>query len=358
MAELSDPPTRPRLLTGDQVTGRLHLGHLVGSLENRVASQETHECYLIIANVHALNSRTDDMQALRDDVIEMVIDELSVGIDPQKTTIFLQSEVPAISELTWFFASLLGYGRLMRNPTLKDELRVKNLGDNYPFAFLMYPVGQIADVLAFRPDTVPVGEDNVPHVELTREIARRFNVMFCGVDPQAGDDAHCQQGVFPIPDAPVGRVARLVGLDGKHKMSKSLNNAIYLSDSPKQVKKKCGRIYTGRQSASDPGVIDGNALWELHDAFNSNPEELADLKNRYRDGKVGDGDCKQRLAEHINALLDPIRARRAELESDPKCVIDILRTGTARANKVAEHTLQNAKEAMKFDFFPRDLMVP
>lgn len=345
--------SHPRILTGDQPTGRLHLGHFVGSLENRVAMQRTHDCYFIIANLHALNSRADDTAGLRDDVIQITIDYLSVGIDPNQSVIFLQSEVPAIAEMTWYFASLLGCGRLMRNPTVKDEIRIKNLGDNYPFAFLMYPVGQIADILAFRPDNVPVGEDQLPHIEMTREIARRFNITFCGVDPQAGDDAHCRDGLFPIPDASVGRVARLVGIDGKHKMSKSLNNAIFLSDTPKQVRKKCGKIYTGRQAADSPGVVEGNALWELHDAFNPDQSELADLKHRYREGTIGDGDCKQRLAEHIDVLLDPIRQRRAQLESKPDEVFEILRDGTTRANKLAEQTLAMAKDAMKMDFFSR-----
>lgn len=347
--------SKPRILTGDQVTGRLHVGHLVGSLENRVAMQATHDCFLIIANVHALNSRSHESVALREDVIQIVIDELSAGIDPDKTTIFLQSEVPAIAEMTWFFASLLGYGRLMRNPTVKEEIRVKNLGDNYPFAFLMYPVGQIADILAFRPDSVPVGEDQVPHIEMTREMARRFNVQFCGVDPQAGDDAHRKHGVFAIPDAPIGRVARLPGIDGKNKMSKSLNNAIFLGDDPKQVEKKCNRIFTGRQSATSPGVIEGNALWAFHDAFNRNEAEVADLKERYREGRIGDGECKKRLAECLNDLLEPIRARRRDWQNDPDKVLDVLQTGTARANVVAEETLWAAKQAMKFNFFPRSL---
>lgn len=345
----------PRILTGDQVTGRLHLGHLVGSIENRVAMQQTHECFLIIANVHALNSRANEPDALRDDVIQIVIDELSAGIDPNQTTLFLQSEVPAIAEMTWYFASLLGYGRLMRNPTVKDEIRVKNLGDNYPFAFLMYPVGQIADVLAFRPDSVPVGEDQLPNIEMAREIARRFNVQFCDIDPQASDSEHAAKGVFPIPDAPIGRVARLVGIDGKNKMSKSLANAIFLSDDAKTVGKKCNRIFTGRMSASDRGTIKGNPLWQYHDAFNPDRAEVDDMKDRYVRGAIGDGDCKKRLGEVLNTMLEPMRQRRAELESDPQQVLEILHHGTQRANAVAEETLWKAKEAMRMNFFARDL---
>jgi len=346
---------RPRLLTGDTPTGRLHLGHWVGSVENRVRMQATHECFFILANVHALTTRAETPGDVSDDARQITLDYLSAGIDPQRSTIFLQSEVPAIAELTWYFAMLLGSNRLMRNPTVKDEILVKNLGDSYSFGFLMYPVGQIADILAFRPDEVPVGEDQVPHIEMTREIARRFNIVYCGVDPQAGDEAHAEQGVFPIPAAPVGRVARLVGIDGQHKMSKSLNNAIFLSDSAKEVKRKCARIFTGRMSADDPGKIEGNPLWELHDAFNPDADELADMKARYAEGKVGDGECKQRLAEVINDLLEPMRQRRAEFEAKPKWVDEVLFDGTSRANRAAEQTLWKAKRAMKMGFFRRKL---
>lgn len=346
---------KPRVLTGDTPTGHLHLGHYVGSIENRLAMQDKYDCYFFVANLHALTTRSGDVAGIRADTIAIVKDWLSCGIDPDKATLFLQSEIPAIAELTWYFAMLLGYGRLMKNPTVKDEIRVKNLGENYSFGFLMYPVGQIADILAFRPDEVPVGEDQVPHIEMTREIARRFNIVYCGVDPQAGDEAHAEQGVFPIPAAPVGRVARLVGIDGQHKMSKSLNNAIFLSDSAKEVKRKCARIFTGRMSADDPGKIEGNPLWELHDAFNPDADELADMKARYAEGKVGDGECKQRLAEVINDLLEPMRQRRAEFEAKPKWVDEVLFDGTSRANRAAEQTLWKAKRAMKMGFFRRKL---
>lgn len=342
---------RPRILTGDTPTGRLHLGHYVGSIENRLALQETHDCFFIIANTHALTTRSENPGGIREDVFQVATDYLAAGIDPRKATIFIQSEVPAIAELSWFLAMLVGYGRLMRNPTVKDEIIVKNLGDNYSVGFLMYPVGQVADILAFRPMSVPVGQDQVPHIEMTREIARRFNVLYCGVDPQAGDEEHNKKGVFPIPDAPVGRVARLLGIDGKNKMSKSLNNAIFLSDSPKEVQKKCNQIFTGRMSATDRGTIEGNPLWMLHDAFNPNKGEVEEMKNLYREGKIGDGECKKRLAEVLNEFLEPMRQRRAGL--DVETVTEVLREGTARANVVAEETLWQAKRAMKFDFFAR-----
>lgn len=344
-----------RILTGDTPTGRLHLGHYVGSIENRLALQDSHDCFFIIANTHALTTRLERATAVHEDVLQITMDYLASGIDPEKSTIFVQSEVPAIAELTWYFAMLLGYGRLMRNPTVKDEIVMKNLGDNYSFGFLMYPVGQVADILAFRPEAVPVGQDQVPHIEMTREIARRFNIIYCGVDPQTEDPVHGQKGVFPIPEAVVGRVARLAGTDGKQKMSKSLDNAIFLSDSPKQVQKKCNRIFTGRMNATDPGVIEGNPLWQYHDVFNPDKDQVQEMKDRYRAGQVGDGECKKRLAEVVNELLDPMRRRRAELEADPDRVLHVLYEGTARANALAEETLWMAKQAMKFDFFPRRL---
>ncbi len=219
----------------------------------------------------------------------------------------------------------------------------------------MYPVGQVADILAFRPAYVPVGEDQVPHIEMCRELARRFNITYCGIDPQAGDEEHAKKGVFPVPEVKVGRVARLVGIDGSAKMSKSLGNAILLSDDAKTVQKKCNKIFTGRQNPTDPGKIEGNPLWDYHTIFNPNKDEVAQMKALYREGKIGDGECKKRLAEVLNAMLEPIRQRRAGLEAHPDRVLEILRDGTARANAVAEETLWSAKKAMHFDFFPRDL---
>ena len=355
MSQPSSTSVRPRILTGDQATGRLHLVHFVGSLESRLALQETHDCFFIIANIHAYTTLSEQAQAVHDNALGIATDYLAAGIDPAKATIFLQSEVPAIAEMTWYFAMLLGYGRLMRNPTLKDEIVIKGKEDTYSFGFLMYPVGQIADILAFRPQAVPVGEDQAPHIEMTREIARRFNVVYCGVDPQAGDGAHARDGVFPIPEIRVGRVARLPGLDGKAKMSKSLGNAIYLSDDAKTVQKKCNRIFTGRMNPTDPGVIEGNPLWVYYDAFDPDKAEVEDLKARYRGGKVGDGACKQRLAEVLNVFLEPMRLRRAELDAHPEEVLAVLHAGTAHANEVAEQTLALAKHAMKLDFFPRQL---
>ncbi len=348
-------PEKPRILTGDTPTGRLHLGHWVGSLERRVALQDSHDCYFILANVHAFTTRADHSDEIRADTLEIVRDYLAAGIDPARATIFLQSEIPAIAELTFLFSMLLGYGRVMKNPTIKDEIRVKDLGDSYSFGFLLYAVGQTADILSFRPVGVPVGEDQVPHIEMTREVARRFNQMYCGVSDQIADIDHVEKGgVFPVPNAEVGRVSRLVGTDGNNKMSKSLNNAIYLSDTAKQVQKKVNKIFTGRQSADEPGDPT-NVLFQYHDAFNHDEVEVADLKERYAQGKVGDGEVKKILGTKINELLEPMRARRAEYEGSDDRILEILRDGCTKANHTAEKTLALAKEAMALGFFNRTL---
>ncbi|XOV76622.1 MAG: tryptophan--tRNA ligase [Phycisphaerales bacterium] len=347
---------RPRILTGDTPTGRLHLGHWVGSVENRVNLQEKYDCYFLLANMHAFTTRADSPADIRQDTIEIVKDWLAAGIDPEKSTVVLQTEVPAIAELTWFFAMLIPFNRVMRNPTLKTEIDSKGLGDHYSFGFPMYAVGQCADILAFRPELVPVGEDQVAHIEMCREVARRFNVLYCGVDSKVEDEEFVKEGgVFPIPAALVGKTGRLIGTDGVQKMSKSLGNAIFLSDSPKQVKKKLGQIYTGRQSLDEPGDI-SNALFEYVRIFIKDQGRVKELEERYSKGdNIGDGHIKVEVAEAINELLEPMRERRAELEGpdgDEK-VIEIIRTGTARANEVAEETLAMAKESMKLDFFAR-----
>lgn len=352
----SSGTSKPRILTGDTPTGRLHLGHFVGSLERRLALQETHDCYFIIANVHAFTTRSDKPDDIRSDVLEIVRDYLAVGIDPVRSTIFLQSEIPAIAELTFFFSMLLGYGRVMKNPTIKDEIRVKNLGDSYSFGFLLYAVGQTADILAFRPEAVPVGEDQVPHIEMTREVARKFNQLYCNISDQIPDDQHVEKGgVFPVPHADVGRVARLVGTDGNNKMSKSLNNAIYLSDTAKQVQKKINKIYTGRQNPTDPGDPN-NILFQYHDAFNHDSKRVTELKELYVAGKIGDGDVKKELGIAINTILDPMRERRVQYEGNDDIIRDILRDGCTKANAVAEETLYLAKQAMKVDLAPRSLL--
>ena len=349
---------KPRILTGDTPTGKLHLGHFVGSIENRLALQDEYDCYFLLANMHAFTTRADRADEIRRDTLEIVKDWLACGIDPDRSTIVLQTECPAIAELSWYFAMLIPFNRVMRNPTLKTEIDTKGLGDTYPFGFPMYAVGQCADILAFRPELVPVGEDQVAHIEMCREVARRFDQVYCGVDSQAEDaDYASLGGVFPIPAAKVGRVARLVGYDGKQKMSKSLGNAIFLSDTPKEVKKKLGQLYTGRQAMDEPGDIT-NALFDYVRAFIHDADRVAELERRYAAGdNIGDGHVKQEVAEAINALLEPIRAKRAEYEKPggDDLIIDIIKAGTNRANGVAEETLHMAKEAMGLDFGRRTL---
>jgi len=346
---------RPRVLTGDTPTGKLHLGHYVGSLANRLAMQEGYECFFLLANMHAFTTRADQAAEIRRDTIEIVKDWLSVGLDPERSTFVLQTEVPAIAELTWFFAMLIPFNRVMRNPTLKTEIDSKGLGDTYPFGFPMYAVGQCADILAFTPESVPVGEDQVAHIEMCREVARRFNQLYCGVDPHAEDEQHIESGgVFPIPTALVGKVGRLVGTDGKQKMSKSLNNAIFLSDTPKQVKKKIGAMYPGQsRNPDEPGDPDINPVFEYADVFVEDAASVAEMKDRYRRGdNLGDGHVKAAVIEAINGLLEPIRERRAALDGpdgDEKA-IEIVKAGTARANAAAEETLHRAKAAMGLDF--------
>lgn len=349
---------KPRILTGDTPTGRLHLGHYVGSLENRLRLQDQYDCYFLIANMHAFTTRADKPADIRESTIEIVKDWLAVGIDPERSTIVLQTEVPAIAELSWFFSMLIPFNRVMRNPTLKTEIEDKDLGDKYSFGFPLYAVGQCADILAFRPELVPVGEDQVAHIEMCREVARRFNQFYCGVDPHTADEDYPKAGaIWPIPKALVGRVGRLVGIDGKQKMSKSLNNAIFLSDPAKEVKKKIGQIFTGRQTLTEPGDIN-NSLFQYVRCFIRDEARVKELEDRYSRGdNIGDGHVKGELSEAISGMLAPMQARRAEYEGkggDEK-VVELIRAGTRRANAVAEETLWMAKQKMGLGFGKREL---
>lgn len=352
--------TKPRLLTGDTPTGRLHLGHWVGSLENRVRLQEIYDCYFIIANIHAFTTRADKPEAIRESVFDIALDYLAAGIDPTKSTIFIQSEIPAIAELTVLFSMLVSYPRLMRNPTIKDEIRDKNLGDNYSFGFLLYPIGQVADILAFKPEVVPVGEDQVPHLEMARELARKFNHQYCGVSSHAKDEeALALGGLFPVIEPLIGRVKRLVGTGAPgpngqlQKMSKSLDNAVLLSDDADTLKKKVMHMYTDpkRLKATDKGTIEQNPLWIFHDTFNPDTAWVEDAKARYQEGTIGDVVCKQKLIEVLDALIAPMRERRKLFANDLGEVTRILKEGTSRANALAEVTLQETKARMQLDYF-------
>jgi tryptophanyl-tRNA synthetase len=328
---------KKRILTGDRPTGKLHLGHYVGSLANRVQLQDEYECFFIIADLHMLTTRPEkeSITALRTNVREMVLDYLAAGIDPARSTIYLQSAAHAVYEMNLFFEMLVTLPRLSRLPSIKEMAQAARFDDEaIPFGLVGYPVLQAADILMPRAHLVPVGKDNEAHVEITREIARRFNRLY--------------DEVFPIPDALIGEVPTLVGTDGQAKMSKSLDNAIFLSDDPKTVEKKVRGMYTDpkRIRADIPGTVEGNPVFIYHDVFNPNKAEVEDLKERYRRGAVGDVEVKDKLARALNAFLDPLRERRAYFEGQPGLVEEVIYDGTQRANEVGDETLLMMKKAM------------
>jgi tryptophanyl-tRNA synthetase len=323
------------ILTGDRPTGKLHLGHYVGSLKNRVRLQDEYRCFFIIADLHTLTTKPskDDIEKIADNAREMVLDYLACGIDPAKSSVYLQSAIPEIYELALYFQNLVTVPRLERVPSLKDM--ANNAGiEEMPFGLLGYPVLQAADILLPRAHLVPVGKDNESHVEVTREIARRFNFLY-------GE-------VFPIPDVLVGEVPTLVGTDGKAKMSKSLGNVIYLSDDAKTVEKKVGGMYTdpNRVSADVPGKVEGNPVFDYHDVFNPDKAEVDDLKVRYRAGKVGDVEVKQKLAKAVNAFLDPLRERREKFSAQGGLVDEVIFDGTQAMRAEARITLSEVRKAM------------
>ena len=332
---------KKRLLTGDRPTGKLHLGHYVGSLENRVRLQDDYECYFLIADYQALGDHLNDIEGIRRSVLDVAMDWLAVGLDPERSTFVVQSYVPEHAELAMLLAMLTPLGMLQRNPTLKAE-RAQIEDKGLSVGFFTYPVSQIADILLPKAHMVPVGEDQLPHIEMTREIARRFNNAY-------GD-------VFPEPDAMVGRVARLPGTDGQAKMSKSLGNVIYLSDDPDAVNQRVRFMFTDptRSHATDPGHVEGNPVFAYHDAFNPNTEEVEELKQRYRAGRVGDVEVKRRLAEALNSFLEPIRHRRAYYEAHPDEVREILVEGARRASAVAHDTMTEVRDAMRIRYFDGD----
>lgn len=330
---------RKRILTGDRPTGALHLGHYVGSLRNRVQLQDEYECYFIVADLHTLTTKPEkeSVREVADNVRAVVLDYLAVGIDPERSTIFLQSRVPQIYHLNLLFEMLVTVPRLERMPSLKDMARDANL-DTMPFGLLGYPVLQAADILLPRAHLVPVGKDNEAHVEVTREIARRFNYLY--------------GTVFPEPQALIGEVPTLMGTDGQAKMSKSTGNAIALSDDPDTVRGKVMSMYTDptRIHATDPGHVEGNPVFQYHQAFNDDPAEVADLEERYRAGRVGDVEVKKRLVAALERFLAPLRERRARYEDRPGVVEEILAAGTDRVRAFGEETLRMAEDAMGLTF--------
>ncbi len=329
---------KKRILTGERPTGRLHLGHYVGTLHNRVRLQDEYECFFIIADYHVLTTKQTNLKEIEQNIRDVLLDNLSVGIDPDKSTIFLQSLVPQIPQLHLLFSMLVSVTRLQRVPTLKDVIRDLKL-ETASYGLLGYPVLQASDILVVKGDLVPVGKDQASHIEVSREIARRFNELY--------------GSVFPEPEALIGEVPTLVGTDGKAKMSKSLGNAIDLADDAKTVERKVMGMYTDptRIHATDPGHVAGNPVFIYHDIFNPNKEEVADLKKRYRAGKVGDVEVKKKLARALNEFLEPIRERRAYYEDRPQLVAEILHHGSERTRAIASETLSQAREAMGIDYF-------
>lgn len=330
---------KKRILTGDRPTGKLHLGHYVGSLENRVRLQHEYEAYIIIADVQALTTNFDRPENLKQDIINITMDYLSAGLDPNSATIFIQSRVPAIHELAMYFGLIVPVNVLRHNPTVKTEAAQHGFKD-MPFGFLGYPVSQAADICAFNADLVPVGEDQIPHIELTRRIVRKFNGMYSPEKP-----------VLVEPEALIGQVPRLVGLDGKTKMSKSLNNAIYLADDDKEVLAKVKEAVTdpARIRATDPGHPDICSVYAYHGVFSRG--EIDDIRANCEAGKIGCVACKKNLAATLNTLLAPMRDRRAELEKRPDYVWDVLKDGTARAVKTTDEVLHSVKEAMQIAYY-------
>ncbi|MDD5939981.1 MAG: tryptophan--tRNA ligase [Lachnospiraceae bacterium] len=343
------------ILTGDRPTGRLHIGHYVGSLRNRVTLQNGggfDEINILIADAQALTDNAHNPEKVRANIINVALDYLSVGIDPAKSNIIVQSAVPELTELTFYYANLVSVARLQRNPTVKSELQMRQFGEGIPVGFFTYPISQAADITAFRATTVPAGEDQEPMLEQTREIVRSFNKTY-----------NCDVLVEPeilLPDTEASM--RLPGTDGKEKMSKSLGNCIYLSDEPDDIKKKIMGMYTdpGHLHVEDPGKVEGNTVFTYLDAF-AKPEHFAaflpeyqnldELKDHYRRGGLGDIKVKRFLNEVLQETLRPIRERRHEFEKDIAYVYDVLKAGTDKGRESAARTLHDVKDAMKINYF-------
>lgn len=342
------------ILTGDRPTGKLHLGHYVGSLRRRVELQNSGEfdkIFVMIADAQALTDNADNPEKVRQNVIEVALDYLAAGIDPEKTTIFIQSQVPELAELAFYYMNLVTVSRVQRNPTVKTEIKMRNFEQSIPVGFFCYPVSQASDITAFRATTVPVGEDQAPMIELTREIVNRFNNIYGEtlVEPE-----------ILLPDNEV--CMRLPGTDGKAKMSKSLGNCIYLSDTAKEVAKKVKSMYTDplHLNIDDPGHLEGNCPFIYLDAF-STPEHFAkyapqyanldEMKAHYTRGGLGDGTVKKLLISILDETLAPMRERRAQFENDIPMVYDILHKGSIKAREAAAKTLDDVRSAMRINYF-------
>jgi|LUMV01.1.fsa_nt_gb tryptophanyl-tRNA synthetase len=332
---MTESAERPIILTGDRPTGQLHLGHFAGSLRTRVGLQDSHQQYLLLADTQALTDNADNVEKVQRNIIEVALDYLAVGIDPTKTTICVQSCLPALFELTSYYMNFVTVARLERNPTIKTEIQMRGFERDIPAGFLCYPVSQAADISAFKATLVPVGEDQIPMIEQTNEVVRRVN-------RQIGQD------ILPECKAMLSNVGRLPGFDGKAKMSKSLGNTIVLDASDKDIKKAVNAMYTdpNHLRIEDPGQVEGNVVFTYLDAFDPNKEEVEELKAHYRRGGLGDGTVKKRLEGVLKELIGPIRERRQELAKDPTYVMDILRDGTDKCRLITQETLDEVKAGL------------
>jgi len=330
---------QPVVLTGDRPTGQLHLGHYLGSLKSRVELQDKYKQYVMVADLQALTDYFDRPEMVRKNVLEVCLDYLAVGIDPQKTTIFIQSLIPEIAELTIYFMNLVSVNRLKRNPTVKHEIAQKGLGEHLTAGFLTYPVSQAADIVIVKGTIVPVGEDQIPHIEQTNEIIHSFNRMY-------------NTAVFSDVQALISKVGRLPGVDGKAKMSKSLDNAIYLSDSADIITAKVMKMYTDPDHlyVNDPGKVEGNVVFSYLDIFDPEVHVVQELKAHYRRGGLGDVALKRRLIDVLDALIVPIRTKRAQFAQDPQGVMNIVLAGSAAVREVAAHTMDQVRRAMHLDY--------
>ncbi|KWU26383.1 tryptophan--tRNA ligase [Burkholderia cenocepacia] len=331
---------QPIILTGDRTTGPLHLGHYIGSLRTRVELQQTAQQFLLLADTQAMTDNVGRHQRVTENVIEVALDYLAVGIDPERSTIFVQSQVPELAELTQYLLNLTTVSRLERNPTIKAEIVLRGFERDIPAGFLTYPVSQAADITAFKATHVPVGDDQLPMIEQANELVRKFNNT---VDRQ----------VLVECEAVLSQVARLPGIDGKAKMSKSLGNAIALGAGPDEITKAVNNMYTdpNHLRVSDPGTVEGNVVFSFLDAFDEDLKMVDELKAHYRRGGLGDMVLKRRLNEKLQALLLPIRTRREQLEKDRGAVVDVLREGTRRARAVAATTVDEVKSALGLSYF-------
>jgi len=327
------------VLTGDRPTGPLHLGHYVGSLANRIQLQHEYTQYVMIADIQAMTDNYENPQKVRQNVVEVGLDYLAVGIDPEKTTIFIQSMIPQIAELTILYLNLVTVNRLKRNPTVSAEIKQKGFGESLPAGFLIYPVSQAADITVVKAHIVPVGEDQAPMIEQTNEIVRSFNRIY-------------KTDVLVEAKAMIPSFARLPGIDGQAKMSKSLGNAIYLSDPADVIKDKVMRMYTdpNHLKVSDPGKVEGNTVFTYLDVFGTDTAKIQELKDQYQKGGLGDVIVKRYLIDVLNAFLDPIRTRRQEFAKDRDAVMAILLAGTHRTLQVAHQTMTDVRNAIQLNY--------